>query len=123
MVSGMSDLFVGRRHHGPGVYFIAAGPEMKIGHSADPAGRLGALQTAASQELLLIHTIIEPDKERRRRLEDELHTRFAEHHVRGEWFVFGAVYNYAYDRCRQECQGRPPLASFIDRLIRENRNE
>ncbi len=91
------------RHRLPGVYFIAVGFEMKIGHSADPHARMRKLQTGSSQPLQLIHVIHEPNEEARVQLERELHEKFSDQHIRAEWFKMALPYNYAYALCRKAC--------------------
>lgn len=91
------------RHSKAGVYFIVAGMEIKIGHSVDPRRRLASLQTAAAQELLLVHVIVEDDESQRRKIENDLHGRFSEYWIRGEWFHFAAAYNYAWKLCHVDC--------------------
>lgn len=91
------------RHARPGVYFIAAGNEMKIGHSAHPERRLRKLQTGHPQELKLVHVIYEPDERRRAALEGEMHRKFADQLVRAEWFEMALPWTYAYNLCRDEC--------------------
>jgi hypothetical protein len=63
------------------VYFIRGGDLIKIGTSANPAGRLREMQTGNAMELSLIGTF-----QGGRRQERELHMRFAHLRVRGEWF-------------------------------------
>jgi hypothetical protein len=65
------------------VYFIqsgTAGP-VKIGLSKAPTQRVSKLQTGNPRELILRHVI--PGD---RIVEDELHDRFKEARIRGEWF-------------------------------------
>lgn len=58
---------------------------VKIGTSDFPQERLAQLQTGSPSELELILTI---DSD----VEEELHRRFSDHRIRGEWFRFdGAV--------------------------------
>lgn len=94
------------RHALPGVYFIAAGDEMKIGHSADPLARISQLQVGCPQKLKLIHVVHEPDLQRREDLEGWLHEMFAPQHLRAEWFTFAIPYNYAYQVCSEDCAPR-----------------
>jgi hypothetical protein len=66
----------------PGVYFIQAERgEIKIGYSSRPYDRLRALQTNTISELRMLKVI-----EGAQSLEKELHERFKQHRVRGEWF-------------------------------------
>lgn len=64
------------------VYFIqaASGP-IKIGRAADARVRCAELQTGSHEELVLLATL-----KGGRVVERELHRRFAEHRIRGEWF-------------------------------------
>lgn len=65
------------------VYFIQrgeAGP-IKIGHSGNPKARLAALKTASDQPLRMIG-VMDGGKEAER----ELHLRFADARLEGEWF-------------------------------------
>lgn len=94
------------KHSLPGVYFIAAGFEMKIGHSSDPLARLSKLQVGCAQPMQLIHVICEPDAARRPALEDELHEKFAAQRIRAEWFEMALPYNYAYQMCSRDCAPR-----------------
>ena len=65
------------------VYFIKDESTgfVKIGYSDKPNKRLKSLQTSSANKLTLVHAV-EGDKA----LESALHTRFATHRVRGEWF-------------------------------------
>jgi hypothetical protein len=65
------------------VYFIQSGDRVKIGISSEPKARLKSLETSNHAELKLLATI--PGG---RRKEIELHGRFADFHVKGEWFEF-----------------------------------
>lgn len=62
-------------------YFIqdTLSKKVKIGRSKDPQKRLLQLQTGHPNRLHLL-VVIDGDHEQR------LHTHFAKHHVRGEWF-------------------------------------
>lgn len=66
------------------VYFIqaAAGP-VKIGFSLRPLGRLPALQIGTADTLTMLR-VIEGDLA----TEAEMHARFADLHIRGEWFHY-----------------------------------
>lgn len=67
------------------IYFIRnpyAGV-VKIGHAKDPWKRIAEIQVGNSSRLELA-AIEGGDKER----EAELHRQFAEHRMRGEWFVY-----------------------------------
>lgn len=65
------------------VYCIEAvsSHRIKIGSAADPKRRLDGMQTACPEELRLLATCLGS-----RELEVELHERFAEYRIRGEWF-------------------------------------
>lgn len=69
------------------VYAISDGSAIKIGwtatHPGMPGGRLAQLQTAHSAEL----TLIGAERAAVHR-ESELHRRFSEHRIRGEWFRY-----------------------------------
>ena len=65
------------------VYFIAdAYGHVKIGYATSVEARFGDLQVAHASELTLLLEISGGPE-----LEKELHQRFAEHRVRGEWFT------------------------------------
>lgn len=65
------------------VYFITDGDRgtVKIGFSTDPKSRMASLQTSTPSKLELLATI-EGDMQTER----QLHQRFAEYRVSGEWF-------------------------------------
>lgn len=67
------------------IYFIRAGEDgpVKIGWAVDPKQRLAALQTAHHEKLLILRVIDGEQAE-----EQELHRRFSQHRIRGEWFRF-----------------------------------
>lgn len=60
-------------------YFISDGTLVKIGRSVDPLRRLATFQTSSPEKLKIVLTL---DGDR----ELDLHQRFAEFRVRGEWF-------------------------------------
>ena len=67
------------------IYFLRAGPAIKIGYSGSPAAairRLTGFQTANAQNLQLLG-VAEGD----RKQEAALHRRFSAYHLRGEWFA------------------------------------
>jgi hypothetical protein len=66
------------------VYFIQAedGGPIKIGLAGDPTKRLSELQRTSPQRLRILAT--EPGSASHER---ELHERFAEHRLHGEWFA------------------------------------
>lgn len=63
------------------VYFIKCGKRVKIGHAMDPRSRLRDLQVGNPEKLELLMVI-----EGGRRTECEIHKRFAEQRLAGEWF-------------------------------------
>jgi hypothetical protein len=67
------------------VYFIQpiAGGLVKIGVSVAPEARLAALQCGSPVDLQILRVIPCAD----RKLESRIHAAFAEHRVRGEWFL------------------------------------
>jgi hypothetical protein len=66
----------------PWVYFIADGHgHIKIGYATNVRTRFDDLQVANASALTIMLTIPGGNK-----LESELHKRFADHRVRGEWF-------------------------------------
>lgn len=69
----------------PVVYFVQAVTMglIKIGMTVDMSDRLKTLQVGCPDELKLLGVIYD---RRARRIEQALHARFNEHHVRGEWF-------------------------------------
>lgn len=78
------------------VYFIqaASGP-IKIGRAADARVRLAEIQTGSHEELVLLATV--PGG---RVVERQLHQRFAEHRIRGEWFAPAADILAEIERAR-----------------------
>lgn len=88
---------------GPFVYFVQqgmAGP-IKIGCSSEPLVRMLQLQTAHAERLRLLYFEM-GDRERER----ELHQRFADARISGEWF-----YPYA------------PLLQYIKTWVMVERHE
>lgn len=84
----------GVRHHRPaGIYFAGLGPgrPIRIGRSADIYKQLTTLQANNPEEVFLLGWLAGDEQ---RLL--ALHTQFAEHHLRGEWFA-----------------GHPNIESFI----------
>ena len=66
------------------VYFIISGDGYcKIGRSANPASRLGALQSGTAQRLHLHHEITTDSQAK---CESFLHKAFRHYRTRGEWF-------------------------------------
>ena len=76
--------------HQASLYFIqAGGPDgpIKIGLATHPLGRLHALQTANAEPLKLLGVMsIDPRRMGCRRVEIQVHNRFADGRIRGEWF-------------------------------------
>jgi hypothetical protein len=75
-ISDQQDLYVIGEGDGSGV--------VKIGKSVDPQKRLSGLQTGNPRRLRVLH--VEPEAGH---LEEQLHERFAEIRIGGEWFDFG----------------------------------
>lgn len=67
------------------VYFIQAEDSglIKIGRAADPIRRLAAMQTGSAEPLRILRTIRAADD---KALERDMHRRFSNCRVRGEWF-------------------------------------
>jgi hypothetical protein len=63
------------------VYFLRAGNEVKIGFSTDPRNRQSNLRVASAGNAFIARL-----EEGTRETERRFHKRFAEYHVRGEWF-------------------------------------
>lgn len=90
-----------------GVYFIASGEAVKIGHSSNVTRRLATFQTGAADTLRLLHAIPEVDLADRLDIEADLHRRFEDSRLRGEWFaVTPELTNYIDRLCTQQC-GEP----------------
>lgn len=72
------------------VYFIVdvLSGTVKIGKASDPSNRFQSLQTGSSVRLFLIG-VIDGDRVEER----ELHERFADARVRGEWFYLKPIWN------------------------------
>ncbi len=88
------------------VYFVRAGADgyIKIGHSKNVKNRIKDLQTASPVPLDVM-CVIDGDK----RMETELHRRFAKHRDHGEWFRPGIdLLNFI-----RELRGEPPLEDTI----------
>lgn len=66
---------------GSRVYFAQAGDRIKIGWSRNVAARIAKLQTGNPEPIILLAT-----RPGGRSLEQELHDRFAEARLTGEWF-------------------------------------
>lgn len=66
------------------IYFIRQNDEVKIGYTeSDPKGRLSQIQVGNPFDLTMI-LLIDGDV----KVEKELHERFTDLHIRGEWFKF-----------------------------------
>src|ERR1044072_1869526 len=93
------------------VYFIRpkgkAGP-IKVGHSTFPPVRLISLQAWSYEELEIVSQI-----EGYRRLERDIHERFAKYQIRGEWFDAAPELIALAEGIRD---GRP-LAELVDLSI------
>ena len=70
-----------RRHQHGFVYVVQAGDAIKIGFSADPERRIKNLQTSHQETLETL--LIFPGSVG---LEKQLHRRYAQYRIRGEWF-------------------------------------
>lgn len=66
------------------IYFVKANDRVKIGYADDPANRIPSIQTSSPYELEVL-LIVEGTYE----VERELHRRFQEYRVTGEWFEYG----------------------------------
>ena len=77
------------------VYFVQAerGGPVKIGVTDDLDRRLSMLQASSAERLVVIYAL--PGD---RRTELELHKRFSEHRIRGEWFAEEPVLEWIEDR-------------------------
>lgn len=81
------------------VYFITDGKYVKIGMSNNVKGRLDNLQSANPHKLSIALVVPYGGRE----LELELHAKFAEHRVRGEWFKIA-----------------PPITKYINKIANVN---
>lgn len=63
------------------VYFIATETEVKIGVARDPIARMATLQIGSAATLRLLGSMFGGAD-----LERALHRRFAQYHIRGEWY-------------------------------------
>jgi hypothetical protein len=72
------------RRDGSSVYLVRAGNWIKIGWSRNVGARISQLQTGNADPIELIATISGG-----RALERQLHERFADSRVSGEWFKYG----------------------------------
>ena len=87
MITVKSAACGGKRRGTVTVYFISQGSDgpIKIGFTTKKATkRLAELQVASPQKLILL-AVIQGDRE----VETELHKRFSDSHIRGEWFERG----------------------------------
>ena len=72
------------------VYFTQSGEEVKIGYSNDPYRRAMELQSSNGRELTVLLVITGG-----RIKEKELHIKFRDKHIRGEWFKYkGDIESY-----------------------------
>ncbi len=79
------------------VYFIKAGNKgpVKIGLGREPIQRLNQLQTASWEELRLILIL----RGGGAGVEQHLHERFKNEHIRGEWYQFTGLIAEFYADC------------------------
>ena len=79
------------------IYFVkcAATQLVKIGYSATPDKRFAQLCVGSASPLVLLG-VIEGGQDKER----EIHQRFAEHRVRGEWFALNAALQSVIDTAR-----------------------
>lgn len=85
-----------------GVYFIQQGNDgpIKIGYAADVEKRLATLQVGNPTPLNLLGV-----HKGTMKTEKELHKRFAEHRLSGEWFVpTPEIYNIAFGGCEERAK-------------------
>jgi len=84
------DIDAGLPYQGSYVYFITDGEFMKIGISVNPKKRLQSIQTGHPKKLR-IAALFKGGRDE----EFQLHGRFLEHRVHGEWFKFcGPIRQY-----------------------------
>ncbi len=65
------------------VYFIRSGEYTKIGYTGDLTHRLSTLQVGNPVQLEVVHTVLTRYAEQ---LEADLHAKFSDYRVTGEWF-------------------------------------
>ena len=72
------------------VYFILdeKSNALKIGYAADVDSRFSSIQTGNPNPLVILHTIKCRSERHAANLEKELHIRFGQYRLRGEWFTF-----------------------------------
>lgn len=84
------DQYIKRMEYETFVYFIEAGDYIKIGYSRDPIGRLSQIRkgggTKAPDGLDTSNARVLAVEQGTQMDESNLHRRFAEHRVTGEWF-------------------------------------
>lgn len=68
------------------VYLMESEGKLKIGMSQDPEGRAQVLSTSGGQEVRLVAKHRYSSRGEAGRAESELHERFADHRLLGEWF-------------------------------------
>lgn len=74
----------GKRKHRPGFVYVAqAGDDYKIGRSAEPKTRVKALRGLSGESVRLVLSVASDDAVD---LENELHVRYRDKHIQGEWF-------------------------------------
>lgn len=86
------------RHSKMYTYIISDGRAVKIGKTKNVAGRLKSLQTASPTTLYLLASF-EGDREK------ELHTLYAQHRLRGEWFSLSGGF-FFWLMCQTEREDR-----------------
>lgn len=62
---------------------------VKIGYARDIATRLSELQVGNHMPLRLIAWFPAPNRYKAKQWEEQLHWRFRQQHIRGEWFAGG----------------------------------
>lgn len=68
------------------IYAISDGVHIKIGKSNDPDKRLYSLQTSNSKVLSIVATLDCESQTEAFKLEKQLHSKFSEFRLKGEWF-------------------------------------
>ena len=89
------------------VYVLRCGDHVKIGYSTNMMARLRQFQTHAPDYVHLI-VMMRGD----RRYEKELHRRFSDHRVRGEWFTL-EVLPGIFDLIEQESLNRELALGYL----------
>ena len=70
------------------VYLLRAGLFFKIGKSDKVSKRIGSIQTANPSKVMLVAKFKCDSSDEARKLEKELHKRYKDRKVSGEWFSF-----------------------------------